>query len=273
MSKILNLFDYSDYREFVKNWLSEAKKAKTANLSDLAQCAQVHTTFMSQVLSGLKNLSLEQALAIAGKIGLSKLERNYFFCLIQLDRAGTPALREYWQDQKKIIETEKNKMSSRVGEHHELSDQERAIFYSSWIYVAIFVATSLNNGQSLSEISDYFQISREKTEEILNFLVKTGVCYFEDGFYKMGKTIIHVPDESPFVVKHHMNWRLKAMQKMDTRSKQDIFFTSPMSLSKADRKKVREIFAHAIQRTLEICKDSPAEEVICLNIDFFSGSD
>ncbi len=270
MSKLLNIFDYSDYRIFVKDWLSEAKKTKFANLSSLAECAQVHTTFMSHVLSGIKNLSLEQAIPIAHKMSLSRLERDYFLCLIQLDRAGTVALKEYWKDQKKIIENEKNKMSSRVGEHHELDDQQRAIFYSSWIYVAIFVATSVNDGSTLSEISEHFKISLEKTEEILNFLVKTGVCYFENGLFKMGKTVIHVPDESPFVVKHHMNWRVKAMERLDHRSKQDVFFTSPMSLSKADRKKVRELFAHTIQQALKICKDSPAEEVICLNVDLFS---
>jgi hypothetical protein len=42
-----------------------------------------------------------------------------------------------------------------------------------------------------------------------------------------------------------------------------------MSMAKKDFDKIRELMASAIQQSLKICKDSPAEEVVCLNIDFF----
>mgnify|MGYP003396198606 CR=1 FL=1 len=71
------------------------------------------------------------------------------------------------------------------------------------------------------------------------------------------------------VVKHHTNWRMRAIQKMDTREASELFFTSPMSMSKADVARVREIFAKSIQETIDICRDSPAEELVCLNIDLF----
>lgn len=58
-------------------------------------------------------------------------------------------------------------------------------------------------------------------------------------------------------------------EKMDTREETELFFTSPMSLAKKDIEKIREVLAKAIQNSLEICKNSPAEEVVCLNIDFF----
>jgi len=56
---------------------------------------------------------------------------------------------------------------------------------------------------------------------------------------------------------------------MDSREETELFFTSPMSLAKKDIEKIREVLAKAIQSSLEICKNSPAEEVVCLNIDFF----
>jgi len=71
------------------------------------------------------------------------------------------------------------------------------------------------------------------------------------------------------VVKHHANWRFRAIQKMDQREDSEMFFSSPMSISKSDFQRIREVFAKSIQAALEICKASPAEEVVCLNIDFF----
>lgn len=80
---------------------------------------------------------------------------------------------------------------------------------------------------------------------------------------------VHVPNESPLVVKHHTNWRLKAIQKMDKREQSELFFTAPMALSKKDFAIIREKFNVVIKETINIVKDSPSEELVCLNIDFF----
>lgn len=85
----------------------------------------------------------------------------------------------------------------------------------------------------------------------------------------MGKSVVYLGNESPLIVKHHTNWRMKAIQKMDTRENDELFFTSPLSMSASDFAKIRELLAKAIQSSLEICKDSPAEDVFALNIDLF----
>src|SRR5258708_7459585 len=113
MSKQLNIFEYSDYRKYLKAWLETAKRNRTANLSRLAEIAQVHATFLSHVLGGAKDLSLEQAAFISEYFAHTRLERDYFFILIQLDRAGTKVLRDYWQEKKAQLELERNKLSQR----------------------------------------------------------------------------------------------------------------------------------------------------------------
>ena len=85
----------------------------------------------------------------------------------------------------------------------------------------------------------------------------------------MGPAVIFLTIDSPHAVKHHANWRLRAMQKFDTREESELFYTTPMSMSKADFLKIRELLAKAIEETLAICKDSKSEEVVNLNIDFF----
>lgn len=269
MAKSLNIFDFSDYRRFLKGWVEAAKEAKTSNLSRLAEVAQVHPTFLSHVLAGTKELSLEQAALISTHIGLTKLEQEYFFVIIQLDRAGNQNLKKYWLDKKTEIESEKNKLSQRFEKHRQLTSEQRAIFYSSWIYAAIWSSTAIDNGQNLSQISTLFQLSREKTEDILSFLIQTGLCNEASEIYSLGETHVHVPNESPFVVKHHINWRIKAIQQMDNRDKAELFFTAPMSIAKKDFELIREKLNLAVKEVVDIAKVSSAEEVVCLNIDFF----
>jgi uncharacterized protein (TIGR02147 family) len=269
MARDLDIFGFSDYRAYIRAWLADARKKQSSNLSRLSKKIGVHTTFLAHVLSGSKNLSFEQAVEVSEAFGHTKIEEEYFFALIQLERAGSVKLRKYWSDKKEAIEADRKKLNSRVGVHHELTQEQRAIFYSSWIYVAVFVATAIDNGQTQEQIAELFKITRTKANEVLTFLVQSGVCEKSGGKYSMGKTVVYVPNDSPFVVKHHANWRFRAIQKMDQREDSEMFFSSPMSISKSDFQRIREVFAKSIQAALEICKASPAEEVVCLNIDFF----
>lgn len=269
MSKHIDLFSFSDYRRYIREWLEQARTQKTSNLSRMALAISVHTSFLAHVLGGAKNLSQEQAAEMSEFLGHTHLEREYFFSLLQIERAGSVKLKKYWTERRHSILSEREKVRSRVGVHHELSEEDRAIFYSSWIYVAVYVATGIDDGQSLEQIADIFRLTREKAETILEFLVRTGVCERVGSIYKMGKSVVYLTNDSPLVVKHHTNWRLRAMQKMDTRESTELFFTSPMSMSKEDFARIREILAKSIESALAICKDSPAEEVVCLNIDLF----
>jgi uncharacterized protein (TIGR02147 family) len=268
-SNVLNIFDFSDYRKFIRLWLEKAKAAKLSNLSRLAAVAGVHPTFLSHVLSGSKELSPEQAALIGDHIGLGKLEKDYFFAILNLNRAGNQNLRRYWRDKKQEIETEKNKLSQRFDKHRELTDERRAVFYSSWIYAAVWSATAIDGGQTLAQIRERFQISRDRAEAILSFLAQVGLCHESKGLYSIGETHVHVPNESPFVVKHHINWRMKAVQRLDNRESVELFFTAPMSIAKRDFEVIRERINVAIKDIVDVAKDSPAEDVVCLNIDFF----
>lgn len=244
-------------------------KDNSVHLSRLAESVAVHTSFLAHVLSGSKNLSLEQATDLSEVLKHISLEREYFFALLQTERAGSAKLKKYWTEKRTTILDERAKIRSRVGKHHELRSEDRAIFYSSWIYVAVFVATGINDGQTLSQIADRFGLEPQKAEEVLSFLVQSRICELIGSVYKMGKSVVYLTNDSPLIVKHHTNWRLRAIQKMDTRESIELYYTSPMSMSREDFARVRELLAKAIQTSLEICKSSPAEEVVCLNIDLF----
>ena len=63
---------------------------------------------------------------------------------------------------------------------------------------------------------------------------------------------------------------MKAIQKMDFREKAELFFTGPMSISKKDFEGIREKLNLFLTELVETAKASPAEDLFCLNIDFFA---
>ncbi|MEK6774486.1 MAG: TIGR02147 family protein [Bdellovibrionota bacterium] len=270
MHNILNIFEFSEYRVYLNVWLAAAKAQRTFNLTRLAEIANIHPTFLSHILLGTKHLSLEQATLISGHLGHTKLEQDYFFVLINLDRAGNQPLKKYWLEKKSQIEFQKNKLSQRFDKHRELTQEQRAEFYSSWIYVAVWVSSSIEKKQSLAQVAERFKITREHAEAILLFLTEVGLCIESDGYYSMNETHVHIPNESFFVTKHHINWRMKAIQKMDTRTTNELFFTAPMSVAKKDFSIIREKITKIIKEIVDTAKDSEAEEVVCLNIDLFT---
>ncbi len=269
MGNPLDIFSFHDYRLYLRAWIEQARENRKSNLSRLAQLLNVNPSFLAHVLSGLKNFSFEQAAEISKIFGHTNLEREYFFALVHIERSGTQLLKNYWESKKRAILDERLKVKSRVGSHIELTAEDRAIFYSSWIYVAVFVSMAIGDGQTLDQIAERFALERSKAEEILNFLERTGICTRENNIYRMGQNTIYISNDSPLVVKHHTNWRMKAIQKMDTRQSNELFYTSPMSMSAADFEKIRELLLKNIESSQKIAQDSGAEEVFCLNIDFF----
>jgi hypothetical protein len=103
----------------------------------------------------------------------------------------------------------------------------------------------------------------------LDFCVQCGICKKSGNYFMPGETMIYVPNSSPFVSKHHTNWRMKAMQRMDTRDERDLFFSFPMSIGRKDFEILREKLAHLVREATQLCRDSDPEEIACLNIDLF----
>lgn len=264
-----SIFEFKTYRDFLGAWLAEAKLTKSSNLTKLAEVAGVHATFLSQVLLGRKDLSLEQAALLSSHLGLTKLERENFFALVQRERAGNKELREYWTERLREIETQRNRLSERFTKHQELDVEQKAIYYSSWKYVAVRLSTDVSGGQTAAQVAANFRMSPDEAQDVLTFLASNGLCVEDNGVYRLGPAHVHVPNESPFVAKHHVNWRTRAVVGIDSRTPDELFFTAPMVISEKDFERLREQLNTSIKSIVETAKASTSENVVCLNIDFF----
>lgn len=266
----MSIFDYLDYRQYLKARFASFPKKGRGKSQELANHLRVHPTVVSQVFSGLRDFTSEQVVEVCEFLELSALESRYFRLLVSWASAGTHKLKAVIKAEITEVKSAAQALSARVATTRSLSETERAIFYSSWLYSACRLFCSVSeNGKTLDEISTRFSIARVRTVEIMDFLLKVGLCLEKKGRYVMGPQSTFVEQGSPFLLKHQTNWRLKAIQGADSLSKEELMFTGPMSISQKDFALLREKMAGFIKEFAEVVKNSPAEELACFNMDFF----
>ena len=190
---------------------SKDKSQQRGAFKNIAEYLGVHATLISQILSGTKDFSEEQIFSVCEYLGVAKLETHYLWILLQFERAGSLKLKIHYQQLKQELRKDSLQMSNRIQKKHELTETEKAVFYSSWVYSEIQVATTLNTKVDFKFLCEKFNLGQSRTREILDFLTQIKMIIESGGIFKPGTTATHLEKKSPFITKHHSNWRLKAM--------------------------------------------------------------
>lgn len=265
----MSIYDYRDYKVFLRELIESFPKKGRGQARRLAEHLKVNSVVVSQILAGSRDFSSEQALPVAGFFGLDERATEYLVLLIQRARAGTKELENFY-DRKIQTQRQANQdLKNRVVEHKELSDSDKGIFYSNWFYSGIRLLSSIEGFQSVDEIASYFGMSRAKVSEVVSFLTERGLCKEIKGKIHMGTTATYVDSTSKYVNSHRRNWRLKALERFTEPKESDLFYSSPYSLSEKDAEKIREELVKMISQISKKVGDSPAERLVCLNIDWF----
>ncbi len=266
---MISIFEFSNYRVFIKKRFLEMPKKGYGQAHKLAIYLSVHTTLISQVLKGLKTFTLEQASMTCDFLGLTELESEFFLLLVQIDRAGNEPLRKILRRQIDEMKKKSSELANRLHAERKLSEEKRAIFYSDWTYSAVRQMTAIKGFQNLDPIADYLNLSKKQTKVIIDFLLNAGLCKEEKGKLLVGPSTTHLEASSPWVRVHHTNWRQKALQEMSDEESAKLHYTAPMTLSKDDALKIREMIVQFLEQVDKVIDPSPSEELRCLNIDWF----
>ena len=264
------IFTYDDFRSYLKAHIKTLPKNGHGEAKRMATHLSVSSTFMSHVLSGSKFLSQEQTSSLSIYLGHSDLESEYFYYLVQIERAGNQSLRKFFEKKLDEIKDKSHSLSERVKFKKDLTEEQKSIFYSSPFYSAIHLFTSIkDNGVTPEEIQSRFNIDRTKLGKVLKFLKETSLCEQVGSFYKMGTQSTHLAANSPHIVKHHTNWRLRAISAAEELNSNELMYTVNVSLSKKDFERLREEMVANIQKFLETVYASPAEDIATFNMDWF----
>jgi uncharacterized protein (TIGR02147 family) len=266
---MLSVFDFANYREYLTEWIKSRGSQGYGQKGRIAAALGVSSSLVSQILKGEKTLTPDQSSDLCDYLGLNDIESDYLHLLVEFDRAGSTRYREKLKRKIKSVQEESRRIGKRVPRQKELSDEQKAIFYSSWVYTGIFNLIAVPGRNEPTAIAEALQLEPGIVHRVLRFLVENGICVETKEGLTFGPASIHVDNDSPFVNKHHQNWRVQALQHMERKRDSDIFFTSPMSLSREARNEIRTLLPNVIQDVMKISGPSPSETTACLNIDWF----
>lgn len=266
----MSIFDFDSYKDFLKYRIKAMPGGGHGELRRMALHLRIHTTRMSQIYRGKEHFSPEQAADLCLYLGLNQTETEYFLCLLQLERAGSKSLKQALHRQLQGYRRNSQEIVHRVQRDKVLSEEEKSVFYSDWIYSGVRLATSLKEFQTLDSLSARFEIPREKLRGILDFLVSTGLCMIEGDRYQMGPRSTHIEASSRLVNRHHANWRLKALSNHETLNERELAYTCPVSLSASDHVGIRKSLLDFVEGfNKRVSASTPEQKLSCLCIDWF----
>lgn len=263
------VFDFTDYKEFVNTWVLNQPKKGRGEFLAMARSMKVHTTLVSQIFKGSRDLSLEQADALADHLRLSSSERRYFFDLVNFARAGTKKLQAFYLHGLKEQKREADRLRKRLKVKRELTDAEKAVFYADALYSYIHLLTYLPEMNTVEKIARRVKRSRETVEDVLNFLVSADLVKKTTAGFQPSSMTTHVDAHSPYVLMHHRNWRLKAMERQGQRDPEDLFYSGQLTMSRADFDRCKEVLRKCLEEIYKIMEPSESEEVFNFNFDFY----
>jgi len=267
----MSQFIHNDYRGFIREILEKRPRKGRGELQKMALHLRVHTTLISQIMSGLRELTEEQAFDLCSYLELTEAESEYLQLLVKIERAGTQNYKQFLKNKLKELREEVQKVSKRFTKTDELTDQQKSTFYSSWIYSAIrLYCSTLEEGRSLEEVMQYFQISRTKAAEYLEFLVSCQLCDNKKDLYQMGHQRTYIDRGSIYFLKHHLNWRMKSIERSEVATADEKLYTVTMSVSQKDFLVIKDEISKLLNEILKISKTTEPEKLVCFNCDFFA---
>lgn len=266
----MDVFTKDFYRDIVHTIIKSRPKKGYGQLSKMAKYIGVNTTFVSQIMSGAKEPSLEQAVRISEFLHLNESETEYFLLLVQKERAGSQALLRILNKQIISLKNKNAQISKKVSKYKSLSSSDSAVFYSDWVYSAVRQACAIDEyGKSSREIADRLGLSEKRVLTVLQFLTESGLVNEGTNGYSVGLTRTHLSPHSPWIKSYHTNWRMRAVEKAIRNETHQVHYTSPMTLAREDVVNVHQKLLEVVKDIGGIIDPSPSEEIYCLNLDWF----
>jgi uncharacterized protein (TIGR02147 family) len=263
----MRLFDYKDYKNYLTDFFdATGRSGKRSAFSKAIGC---QPAYLSRVLNGEAHLSPEQVDKASEFLGHTREEEKFFFFLVLWNRAGTPSLRKKIGDEIKELRDQHLLLKNRVSLRQPLPPDSQVTYYSAWYYTAVHMLFDIDEAWTPDLIASTLGLSLKRVSEVLSFLSENGLIQRTTSGYKILERETHIDSQSPLVAKHHINWRVKAIQSLEHGREESLHYSSVISVANKDIPKIREIMVDAIERIRRTVKISQPEETLysyCLDL-------
>lgn len=268
MNKKSFLFEYQDYKEYIKDRIEAETQNRGLKLR-MAEHVRCQPSYLSQVLHAKSDFTLEQASRLNTFLHHSPQEARFFILLVEWARAGTEDLKDIFLSQIKETQKARFNLKKRLPQTEDIPESAQHKYYSVWFYSAIHVALSVPGLQSPKKLAQAFHLPLSLTTEAIHFLEEIGLVESYRGGFRVTKKKIHLGSESDFIRRHHINWRSQALQSVERGLPEDLHYSSVLAIAEADSQKIKDILIQAIENTRKVVAPSKEEKVYAISLDFF----
>ena len=164
----IDLFDYHDYREFLRDWFDQARENQSLSLRDIADLCDLSTGYLPMILSGKRNLSEKSLDKLQDILKLNQEEHKYFKALLDLSDSSAS------KDRLAAFEEIRKLRSFRQKSSKEL---EVYRYLSNWLNVTIremALRRDFNPNPQWIHERLVLKASLREIQESLDFLVDHG---------------------------------------------------------------------------------------------------
>ena len=265
----MTVFDFLSYKEFLQRSIERRSAVERGLKLKIAKFLGIHPGYLSKVLNGSSDFSLEQAISIGEFFGLTPAESRFFLLLVSQNRAGTETLRNHFHAEIVLILKQRDELASRVTRSRQLTETDQSRYYSSWIFAAVHVSASVGKYHEPEALAQALGISLTTVQETLEFLVQVGVLTPKNAWYEQGEKSLFLGKDSKFITQHHMNWRLKAIQSLDHINPADFHYSGIITCSAKHIGQIRQALINVVEDIRSQVNASGDEEMLVYNIDLF----
>lgn len=260
----MNIFEFNDYRDFLREYLSK----ETTVRKDLLSATGISSSFLTQVLAETKQLSSDQGYEIALYVGLTERETDYFLLLIELSRAGSHKLQQRIKGKIRQLQSDAMTVAAKVNSTIHLTEEQKAIYYSNWIYSAVRNLIPTASNLSTASIAKHLNVPEVRAESAIQLLLDYGLLAKTEEGLRSQPGYTHLSSGHPLIFRHHQNWRQRAIQRMDHYNENHLHYTCPMAITKEAAHLLRMQLLESIKNLNQSMSGDP-DVSYCLNIDLF----
>jgi hypothetical protein len=260
MSALPSIYDHEDYREYLIERLDSAEFGRGAR-QKLASYIGCQPSFVSQVLAGRNELSLEHAHKINFFLNHGNEESQCFILMNLLSKAGSFELQKFLREQLNRIK-ENQMQVHKVVNKAELHKDDLLYYYTNWLCVSMHMLAAVPKYQSAKVMQEKLGASDTEMLETINFLSRTGLLEVHGGVIKVGEAHLHLKKTSPYAQSATILTRLKVLEKLRLSDSHAINYTSNFTISKNAYDSLRRrILDFIVELDEHIQRDDP--EAFC----------
>lgn len=263
----LNVFNYTDYRSFLNDWIKRDPTKSRGQISKLASESEIDPALLNKILKGDRELTIEQGIAVADAIKLNRDEHRLFYLMVCLARAGTPKLRSYLEREILSLRRSTKSFSQKLADTTPLSREEQEEYMIDTLAQRIRGLLSVPGVDTVEALTERLRVPEKEAQHSLDLLLKLGLIEEVKGHFINKPGLTYLAASKLVNIAFHRQWRLQALQRLQFDGELETNITTLVPLKKKDAIELVRSLKQLSHDTIEQSTTKNADGLYTLTID------